>query len=72
MAAVKMWIDKFGGVVKIDSEHPLAIAQREKDAAAPKVVPEVAAEPAPVPVEDVPEVEAPAKPKPRKRRARKG
>lgn len=31
MAAVKMHIDKFGGEVTIDEDHPLAIAQRAKD-----------------------------------------
>lgn len=34
MAAVKMYIDKFKGEVLIDEDHPLAIAQREKDAKA--------------------------------------
>ena len=32
MAAVKMFIDKFDGEVLIDYDHPLAVAQREKDA----------------------------------------
>jgi hypothetical protein len=30
MGVVKMHIDKFGGVVTIDEQHPLAIAQRAK------------------------------------------
>jgi hypothetical protein len=33
MTAVRMHIDKFGGEVLIDDDHPLAVAQREKDAA---------------------------------------
>lgn len=33
MAVVHMHIEKFGGVVKINDDHPLAIAQRAKDAA---------------------------------------
>jgi hypothetical protein len=37
MAAVWMHIDKFGGRVKIDADHPLAVAQRAKNAAAPSV-----------------------------------
>lgn len=31
----RMYIDKFGGVVKINIDHPLAIAQRAKGATAP-------------------------------------
>lgn len=34
MAAVKMYIDKFKGVVLIQEDHPLAVAQRAKDAGA--------------------------------------
>lgn len=30
MAAVRMYIDKFGGEVLINEDHPLAVAQREK------------------------------------------
>jgi hypothetical protein len=37
MSAVWMFIEKFGGRVKIDEDHPLAVAQRAKDAAAPKI-----------------------------------
>jgi hypothetical protein len=36
MAAVEMFIDKFDRVVTIDEDHPLAVAQREKDAKAPR------------------------------------
>lgn len=32
MAAIKMYIDKFSGVVLIDEDHPLAVAQRDADA----------------------------------------
>jgi hypothetical protein len=35
MPVVRIWIDKFASVVLIDSEHPLAVAQRARDAAAP-------------------------------------
>jgi hypothetical protein len=70
MTAVWMHIDKFNGVVKIRPDHPLAIAQREKDAAAkteapPEAVPEhvEAAEPK--------SSKPPAKKK-RKRKASKG
>lgn len=38
MSAVWMFIEKFGERVKIDEDHPLAVAQRAKDAAAPKVL----------------------------------
>jgi hypothetical protein len=30
MAAVRMYIDKFKGVVLIDDNHPLAVAQRAR------------------------------------------
>jgi hypothetical protein len=32
MAAVSMYVEKFGKVVTIDEDHPLAVAQRERDA----------------------------------------
>jgi hypothetical protein len=34
MPVLKMFIDKFHGVVMIDSDHPLAVAQRARNAAA--------------------------------------
>lgn len=34
--AVKMYIEKFGKEVMIEEDHPLAVAQRAKDAEKPK------------------------------------
>jgi hypothetical protein len=36
VAAVRLFIEKFGRVVLIDEDHPLAVAQRAKNAVAPK------------------------------------
>lgn len=36
MATEKVYIDKFASVVIIDTDHPLAVAQRAKDAASKK------------------------------------
>jgi len=48
MAAVWMKIDKFGDApVLIDSAHPLAVAQRARDAAAPADTPPASAPAAP-------------------------
>jgi len=46
MAAVRMHIDKFKGVVLINEDHPLAVAQRAKDAERARTPePEPSAEP---------------------------
>jgi len=65
---VRMYIDKFGGVVKINEDHPLAVAQRERDAAkeglaSPPIAPSVTPEP---PATDPPA----APPRSRERRRR--
>lgn len=48
MATEKVYIEKFAGVVIIDTDHPLAIAQRAKDAASKKAS---ATKPGAVPLE---------------------
>jgi hypothetical protein len=76
VAAVRLFIEKFGRVVLIDEDHPLAAAQRAKNAAAPKapvpaapiaVAPAIAAEP-PVAVPNDP----PSTEKPTRKRGRAG
>ena len=78
MTAVKMHIDKFDGEVIIDENHPLAIAQREKDAKAPKSSRAARSTPAAVPEGAAPAVQGegaaepaaePAKPKRSRKRA---
>lgn len=55
MPVVRIWIDKFNGVVLIDDQHPLAVAQRARDAAAPADT-----QPASVPAaQDAPAISAP-------------
>ena len=55
---VKMFIDKFGREVTIESDHPLAVEQRKRDAAKVKSAPQKAP--------------AAKKPAAKKRAARKG
>jgi hypothetical protein len=61
MAPVRMFVEKFRGVVLIDEDHPLAVAQRAKDAVAPKAVI------SPVLVNEPKEIVAVAPEKPRRR-----
>jgi hypothetical protein len=43
MPVIKMFIDKFHGEVMIDADHPLAVAQRAKNAAVPTDTPKAIA-----------------------------